>query len=99
MQLFLDDLLVVLAEQRGFLAVQDGTAVRRSCFFMFVYCDALKNGFGDGPFVCPMKIIIPDEAKILALAGGSVLETEEELMMVELVLGGSSKRDVSGLAV
>lgn len=71
----------------------------RGELFVLVDCDALKNGFRDCPFIRPVKIIVPDKAKILALAGWSFLKTKEELMMVELVLGRGSKGDVSGFAM
>lgn len=99
LKLFLDDLLVVHAEECGFLAVQNRASMRRGDFFVLVDCNALKNGFRNCPFIRPVKVILPDKAKILAFAGRSFLKTKEELMMIEFVLGRGSKGDVSGLAM
>lgn len=99
LQLFLDDLLMIHPKQCGFLAIQDGTSMCRSHFFMLVDCDPLKNAFRDGPFFTLVKSILPQKANILAFAGRSFFKTEEEPVMVELVLGWGSKGDVSGLAM
>ena len=66
---------------------------------MLVDCDALKNAFRDGPFFALVKVVLPQKADILAFAGRRLLETKKELVMVELVFGRGSQRDVSGLAM